>query len=531
MVEGNIWGGIPPVGKGKISNKWSFLFILLAVILFEWALWATYRYLTLPIIESAFTRLGFLFHILAAPIIGLTPILLYWKFVAREEGLPWRFTKKNLFTSITVGALSAALLMLAYQIANWFVLVISGQAEPTSAALISLWRSSITNGDLDWFILMTFTFFFIVGPVEELQYRSFLQDQIGRAFTPAVGLLLASAMFALSHLPIYILIYRLEPIQVMLTLCWTFTMGSVLGLFYFQSRNILGPIIMHGFWDWVLSIWVLDVKVKDSYFDLGYATDVLWLISLIPVSLLIIFFINIMYSSFWRDNRPDGSFGIGPIRILSNIADRIGVSIVKISPMKIFKGMDSSSLSLGTRVTRSILSVFIIALITMLLSSPGALIMNDNIGLERTGSPFDQEGISTLSFSQGLYVREGENVDVNIPLNRTWSIISIKVTIFWMDESPAGPRFTNLPDIFSSILEIDMEEADAQGPSESGSLIHSWESEEGNLTIREAKVLIKCESAGDETPIVDPIGLRRRPDDGNDITVSVQIGYFEPVFS
>ncbi len=530
MVDGDIWGGIPPVGKGKITNKWSFLLILLTVILFEWVLWATYRYLSLPIIESAFTRLGFFFHIFAAPIIGLTPILIYWKFVAHEKGPPWRFTKKNLFTSITVGATSAALLMLAYQVANWFVLVISGQAELTSAALISLWRSSIANGDMDWFILMTFTFFFIVGPVEELQYRSFLQDQISRAFTPATGLLLASAMFALSHLPIYILIYRLEPIQVMLTLCWTFTMGSVLGLFYFQSRNIMGPIIMHGFWDWVLSVWVLDVKVKDSYFDLGHATDVLWLISLIPVSLLIVFFINIMYSSFWRGNRPDRSFGIGPIRGLSKIADRIGASLAKIRPMKIFKGLDSSSLSLGTRITRSVLSVVIIALVTMLLSAPGALILNDDIGLERTGPPFDHEGLSTLSFSQGLYVQEGETVEVNIPLNETWSLLSIKVTIFWMDEDPVGPRFTNLPDIFSSILEIDMEETDPQGPSESGSLIHSWDSVEGNLSIKEAKVLIKCESAGDETPIVDPIGLRRRADDGNDVTVSVQIGYYETVY-
>ena len=162
MVERDIWNGVPPAGTRPIRNKWTHLTILLCVILGEWVLWATYRYLSLPIIESAFSKLGFMFHIIAAPIIGLGPILIYWKFIAKEKGVPWRFTRKNLFTSVSVGAIAATVLMILYQGTNWLILVVSGQVVPSTTEMISLWRTSIANGDLVWFLLMTFTFFFIV---------------------------------------------------------------------------------------------------------------------------------------------------------------------------------------------------------------------------------------------------------------------------------------------------------------------------------------------------------------------------------
>lgn len=527
MVKGSRWGGVPPAGNKPIVNRWSFLVGLIGVILVEWILWAVYRYLSLPIIENAFTRLGFLFHILAAPLIGLIPIVVYWKYIMKEKGLPWRFTGKNLFTSVTVGAASAAILMVLYQVAQWAVLVISGQADPSSAEFISLWRSSIVNGDLDWFILMTFTFFFIVGPVEELQYRSFLQDQIGRAFTPATGLLIASSLFALSHLPIYIIVYGLSPVQVFFTLCWTFTMGSVLGVFYFQSRNILGPIIMHGFWDWVLSVWVLDVRVKGSYLDLGYVQEILWLAALIPMALITLYLINIMYSAFWKGDRKEKSFGLGPIGFLSEPADRLGSALSGTSFFRMLKKMDSPRLSFNTRVARSSLSVIIIALLTMLLSTPGTLVLEGNLVLEAGGGPYFEDSTSIFSYAEGIYVREGDTEELEIRMNGSWLVIGIKATIFWADENPPGFRFTNMPDSFSSTFLLDGEEMGSLGPVDTGSIIHNWVSDPFNVTGHDARLTITCEDAGDIEPIFDPVGLRRRTDEGNDVTISLQIEYIE----
>jgi hypothetical protein len=301
-------------------------------------------------------------------------------------------------------------------------------------------------------------------------------------------------------------------------------MGSVLGIFYFQSRNILGPIIMHGFWDWVLSVWVLDVRVHDSYFELGYLQEILWLLALIPMALVILYFINIAYSAFWKGERPDASFGLGPVRFLSRIADKMGSNVGRTSMMKIFKRMDSSMFNIKTRIMRSVLSVVIISLFTMLLTTPGAVILETSQNLD-VDLNLDDVGTSIYSYSVGIYIREGEAEILDLSVNESWLVSYIKITIFWADESPPGFRFTNLPDTFSSSLMIDMEEPDLQGPTDSGSLLHNWITPVGNLTKRDAALRITCEDAGDIVPIIDPFGLRRRNDEGNDVTISVQIEY------
>jgi hypothetical protein len=406
-------------------------------------------------------------------------------------------------------------------------LVSSGQAIASTTELISLWRTSIADGDIDWFILMTFTFFFVVGPVEELQYRSFLQDQIGRVFKPSTGLLIASTMFALSHLPIYFIVYRLSPIQAMFTLSWTFTMGSVLGIFYFQSRNIWGPIIMHGFWDWVLSVWVLNLQLRESFFSLGILQEVLWLSALIPMALVTMFLINIGYAAFWKDSRPDRSFGLGPIKPLSNLAGKVGHIISQGKLAKTLKSMDSNDLKFGTKVTRSIISVIVIIIMTMLLTAPGLIIPDGGLVIEGTNPVPDSSSISTFSYTDSIYVSERDSQSLNIPMNDTWLILSIKATVFWVDEDPTSLRFTNLPDTFSGVLEISGQDPIMEGPNDSGSLVFSWNSDETNLTKRDASLVVSCEEAGDMIPLIDPFGVRRRADNGNDITLAVQVRYYE----
>ncbi len=527
MEDRDIWNGVPPVGSRPIRNKWTHLMILLSVILVEWLLWATYRYLSLPIIESAFSRIGFIFHIFAAPIIGLGPILIYWKFIAKEKGLPWKFTKKNLFTSVTIGAIAAAVLMILYQGANWLILVVSGQVVPSTTGMISLWKTSVANGDLVWFLLMTFTFFFIVGPVEELQYRSFLQDQVGRSFKPSTGMMIASAMFALSHLPIYFLVYGLSPIQVLFTLCWTFTMGSVLGIFYFQSRNIWGPIIMHGFWDWVLSVWILNFQLKDSFFELGHIQEILWLSALIPVAIITGYLLNIAYSTLWKKDRPDRSFGWGPIRPLSDISDRIGDHLSDTRLIGLFRSMDSSKLKFRTRVTRTTFSVVIVVMLTLLLSGPGAIIPDGSLIIVNEDPYGIDDNRIIFSFTESIYVAEGDEQNLNIPMNDTWLISSIKISVFWMDEDPTGFRYSNQPDSFFATFDVTGSDIMEEGPTDSGSILFVWVSDPMNMTNVDASVHIRCVEAGDQTPIVDPVGIRRRADNGNEITLIAQIEYYE----
>jgi membrane protease YdiL (CAAX protease family) len=524
--EGDVWGGVPPPGERSTGDRRLFILGIVAVILAEWALWATYRYITAPLIGAANSDLGFIFHIFAAPIIGLTPILVYWRFVRKEKGWPWKFTRKKLFSSMLVGAAAAAILMLLYQGASWLVLVISGYGIPSQTYFISIWRGS----SFSWFILMSFTYFFIVGPVEELQYRSFMQDQLGRVMRPGYGLLIASAFFAASHLPVYFFVYELSVPQALFALCWTFTMGSVLGVFYFQSRNIMGPIVMHGLWDWILSVWALEIGLSPSYAGIGILGDVLWLIALIPMALVTLAVISVIYHALWKGNRPDNSFGIGPVPLMDNIVRSLGRKLRATKAARFLNKNDSAMVPIRKRVVRSTLAVIGVCLMVMLFSAPGMTI-DEYIGSRMRIAWHEGSNMtistSMVSFDSGIYVNEGGTEVMVIPVNETAEMISFKLTMFWTDEYVNLVRFENTPDTFSMEVEIPGVETFIEPPTDSGSIIVNWDDREGIHVNGTISVMIRCVEAGNIVPLFNPIGLRERDDNGNDVTVGAQIEYLQ----
>ena len=107
------------------------------------------------------------------------------------------------------------------------------------------------------FALMTFVMFFVVGPVEELEFRSFTQDQAARVLTNKQAVIFSSILFGCSHIPIALFVYRLyEP-------SWWFFIGALyswiaagvtFGVLYMYSRNIWACVVMHGMGNWQLSV-------------------------------------------------------------------------------------------------------------------------------------------------------------------------------------------------------------------------------------------------------------------------------------
>ena len=74
---------------------------------------------------------------------------------------------------------------------------------------LTFWANWRANG-LAWLVGTTLFFMVIVGPVEELFHRGFIQDQINRAFSPWFGILVASTVFVLGHVPIDFMVYKLD---------------------------------------------------------------------------------------------------------------------------------------------------------------------------------------------------------------------------------------------------------------------------------------------------------------------------------
>ena len=74
-----------------------------------------------------------------------------------------------------------------------------------------------------------------VGFGEELLFRGLIQVDLMKVFGSVWGLVLASAMFAVMHLT-----WRSIP-----ELFFVFAAGLVLGYFYWKTRSLTLPIIIH----------------------------------------------------------------------------------------------------------------------------------------------------------------------------------------------------------------------------------------------------------------------------------------------
>ena len=85
--------------------------------------------------------------------------------------------------------------------------------------------------------------FLFTGPAEELLFRGIVQGLFRQAYgiVPAVGL--ASALFALFHLPV------LVDGHVMAGLTIVFLSGLVLGGLYEYSRTLVVPVLVHALWN------------------------------------------------------------------------------------------------------------------------------------------------------------------------------------------------------------------------------------------------------------------------------------------
>jgi membrane protease YdiL (CAAX protease family) len=170
-VSDDKWYGVPPKGEEPLprqflifEGKWAYVAMIICIIILEICIWAVYRWSTADLFESFGT----------APTIHLLPIILFWFYVRKERGLPFVFTKKLLLTGVIVGFVAAIIWRLLEEFTYFgFATAAGGTAGPLE------FINFLETADL--FILMTFVMYFIVGPVEELEFRGFAQDQTARA--------------------------------------------------------------------------------------------------------------------------------------------------------------------------------------------------------------------------------------------------------------------------------------------------------------------------------------------------------------
>jgi len=210
--------------------------------------WTVYRQVSLPYIEPSGSMKFYLAQFIFQPIIFLSPIFLYWKFIRKETATPVRFfsdhSSKN---SFVFKALVLGIVLIIIEL----ILLLSIQYPIFNSGLFGSTELEFDFGFLDtesWshYLVMALTNLLIVAVVEEFVFRGFFQNQFEKVLPKWQSLVLASLLFGLIHLPIAIIIYDLEGLWLVYSLIEWIGMGMIFGYAYQISRNIWVCIFWHG---------------------------------------------------------------------------------------------------------------------------------------------------------------------------------------------------------------------------------------------------------------------------------------------
>ncbi|MCK5562231.1 MAG: CPBP family intramembrane metalloprotease [Thermoplasmata archaeon] len=523
------WYGVPAVGTKPIPGKLLWVIIVVSVIIIEIVIWAFYRYITGVVLKLDFgDPLFYSLHIIAAPTIHLGPIFVFWWYIWKEpsffdyrkrgetffaavkKSFPFAITKKLLFSGMIIGFVAAIIWRLLEEFLwDGFAGMVGGTA-PETFTFLNVMET------MDMILLMTFVMFFVVGPVEEIEFRGFLQDQVARATPNWVAIILPSILFGCSHIPIALFIYKLEgPTFVGALYSWI-AAGATFGVLYMYSRQIFACIVMHGMGNWQLSIYYFTSRpigmdpMTAMWIDIAVAT-------IANGAMIILFYLINEY--YWQPHRRgEPAFG-GVFYSLQNY----------------IRDHDFGRKKLTQTFAVAIAFMFVVS----------AVIMGVTVALGTQSLPGESTAASTNFLEQ--YVEIKNNTPGSGYLNEQQSIIvekitydseeedilkRIEVTVTWTDEPSSYPLGTNDPDEFKiSIIDPNGNIVDESEFSTSGTVTASVEL---NITQNidedygDWSIQVDAGNCGEDSPRVPLGGIRTTEDNGNAYEYSIDVTWLVP---
>lgn len=505
MLKDPNWNGVPPVGNRPIRDKWGFLSLILVVFLVKIVIWSIYRAITgnvYPFTDPDIgSQLNYWVGMVAKPVLQLGPVILIWWYLFREKGSPFRLTKVNLLSSVVWGLIGAVLF---YVVASFvYVGHMEFMGYGSGFHVVAGWDGV----GMGLTVAMLFSYMLGTGTAEELFSRGFLQDQAGRAFSISNAILFSSVLFAVGHLPISILMHRMTVAEIFWYMLVLVFMGVFFSLLYQWSRNIVLGIIIHGLWDWYLTMFAVRGSI-----DAGFAANaginfgrVDFINTIIAGTIMLLFFYAV-YRIYWKRVRageaPGWEFKFQNLSIVRWMRDR----------------------DTGSWPKHPLVFSFATVGIFCLAMFPVAGI----IGTDETENFTDslmtgEENIVTIIEE----IEETEQGDVNeggvqeiVLDNNGYKIVSVNLTLLWDDESESDPRYTNQPDHFQLSLlspsagQLDLNDGTNQ-VGEEGSVEITWQAREGDEKNETLTVSVELLSAGDQEPFLNPFNMRVVEDDSN----------------
>ena len=244
----------PPIVFQHPPPKERYFAELLGLWILTLCCWTVYRFISHPYIKPFGSVEFYIGSVIFMPIIWLTPIFLYWKFVRKETIPPVHFFPdffpKRSF--VIIGLMFGIILTLIE-----FILHFIRSYAIFNSGLFGDTQIEFEFGFLDtesWlhYMIMALTNLLIVAIIEEFVFRGFLQNQFERILPKWQSLALASILFGLTHLPIAIIVYEMEGYWLVYSLIEWIGMGLLFGYAYQISRNIWLCIFWHGLYNVML---------------------------------------------------------------------------------------------------------------------------------------------------------------------------------------------------------------------------------------------------------------------------------------
>jgi hypothetical protein len=311
-------------------------------------------------------------------------------------------------------------------------------------------------------------------------------------------MMFSAVLFAAGHLPISILLHKMPLDEILWYMAVLLVMGLFFSLIYQWSRNIVFPILIHGLWDWYLSLFAIKGEFSPEFAQnpgaffgmVDFINTLITLALLLPVFYLI-------YRKFWKVDHtavvPDGS-------------PKKGMPLVRWIREKDMVGLKRP-------LTTTVLVTAAFCLVMLPLA---AVIGVDDPALQKDRSSGGGERIVVreveyLNVSSDLTTGENQMFVLQEEWNRT--IVQVDIDLTWTDEPNANFRYRNEPDSFTlSIVDDEGSELDS-GSGSSGSISLSWE--RNNETAGNLTVAVELTETGDQIPTVNLFGIRVIADDGN----------------
>ena len=93
----------------------------------------------------------------------------------------------------------------------------------------------------------------LVGPLEELLYRNIIQKYLYSSFSPIGSIFISSIIFSAVHISAYAgdALFQ-TPLPALNALAVIFILSVIIGIVYYQTKNIVTAALLHGIYDSII---------------------------------------------------------------------------------------------------------------------------------------------------------------------------------------------------------------------------------------------------------------------------------------